>query len=79
MPAAKGKALHVLARAIGVGDEDEQKVHHVSVLSGAGGGALWKLDDCGLMVVAELKRLVEAKTGLGPGSGARSAIARRTW
>jgi hypothetical protein len=54
MPAAKGKAL--LVRAISAGDEDEQKIHHVSVLEYGSGDLLCKLEDCGLLAVAELKR-----------------------
>jgi hypothetical protein len=64
MLAAKGKAL--LVRAISVGDEDKQKNHHVSVLEYGSGDLLCKLENCGLLTVAELKRLVEAKTGLDP-------------
>jgi hypothetical protein len=52
--------------AISAGDEDEQKMHHVSVLKYGSRDLLCKLEDCGLLAVAELKWLVEAKTGLDP-------------
>jgi hypothetical protein len=64
MLATTGKAL--LVRAISVGDEDEQKIHHVSVFKYGSGDLLCKLEDCSLLTVAELKRLVEVKTGLDP-------------
>ena len=47
------------------GDEEERKICHVSVLQ-CSGDLLCTLEDCSLLTVAELKQLVEAKTGLNP-------------
>jgi hypothetical protein len=41
-------------------------MNHVSVLKYGSGDLLCKLEVCDLLLVAELKRLVEAKTGLDP-------------
>jgi hypothetical protein len=65
MLACEGKALLVRALNV-VGDEGEQKIHRVSVLKYGSGDLLCKLEDCGLLTVAELKQLVEAKSGLDP-------------
>ena len=62
--AADGKAL--LVRALSIDDEGEQQIYRVSVLKFGSGDLLCELEDCGLLTVAELKRLVEAKTGLDP-------------
>ena len=64
MLAADGKAL--LVRALSIDDEGEQQIYRVSVLKFGSGDLLCELEDCGLLTVAELKRLVEAKTGLDP-------------
>jgi hypothetical protein len=64
MLAADVKAL--LVRALSIDDEGEQQIYRVSVLKCGSGDLLCELEDCGLLAVAELKRLVEAKTGLDP-------------
>ena len=53
-------------RALSIDDEGEQQIYRVSVLKFGSGDLLCELEDCGLLTVAELKRLVEAKTGLDP-------------
>jgi hypothetical protein len=63
MLAREGRTL--LARALSIDDENEQKIY-VSVLKYGSGDLLCALEDCGLLTVVELKRLVEAKTGLDP-------------
>jgi hypothetical protein len=64
MLAADGKGL--LVRALSIDDEGEQHIYRVSVLKFGSGDQLCELEDCGLLTVAELKWLVEAKTGLDP-------------
>jgi hypothetical protein len=64
MLAREGKGL--LVRALSVGVDDEQNIYHASVLKFGSGDLLCKLQDCGLLIIADLKRLVEAKTGLDP-------------
>jgi hypothetical protein len=56
----------MLVRARSVGDEGEKKIYRVSVLRFGSGDLLCKLEDCGLLAVAELKRLAETKSGLIP-------------
>ena len=56
----------MLVRALSVGDESGKNIYRVSVLRFGSGDLLCKLEDCGLLTVAELKRLVETKSGLIP-------------
>ena len=61
-----GEGGELPVRNLSVGDESEQKRYCVSVLKFGSGDLLCTLEDCGPLTVAELKRLVEPKTGFDP-------------
>jgi hypothetical protein len=62
MLAREGRAL--LVRALRI--SDERDLYDISVLKYGSGDLLCKLEECCLLTGAELKRLVEVKTGLDP-------------